>query len=213
MVNKLVLRGGELIAYALVYQFSSITGVYTGGVPYLANWYGCSQNSARRYLHSLEAKGLIVHEDGDKNGVPYRNYKVVNSPILNSCEGIPQPYEGMLPPFMDDTTITGEGILPKLEADNNKNSKKKNKDIQRLNSPSIGDVTAFFEKESFNSDPRDFFDYYETNGWVQGKGNPIKNWKAAARRWNRFNESFITPKESAQSVHKRSNNIIILGEK
>jgi hypothetical protein len=30
-----------------------------------------------------------------------------------------------------------------------------------------------------------FFDHYETNGWVQNKGKPVKNWEAAARNWVR----------------------------
>jgi hypothetical protein len=30
-----------------------------------------------------------------------------------------------------------------------------------------------------------FFDYYEANGWVQGRGKPIKDWKAAVRNWHK----------------------------
>jgi hypothetical protein len=30
-----------------------------------------------------------------------------------------------------------------------------------------------------------FVDHYETNGWVQGKNKPIKNWQAAGRNWIR----------------------------
>ena len=37
-----------------------------------------------------------------------------------------------------------------------------------------------------NREAMDFFDFYETNGWVQGKGKkPIVSWQAAARRWIR----------------------------
>lgn len=28
-------------------------------------------------------------------------------------------------------------------------------------------------------------DFYEANGWVQGKGKPIKSWQAAVRTWER----------------------------
>ena len=44
-------------------------------------------------------------------------------------------------------------------------------------------------------DPIVFFDYYEANGWVQGKqGKPLKDWKAAARYWER--NGVITTKSS-----------------
>ena len=35
-----------------------------------------------------------------------------------------------------------------------------------------------------------FFDYYEANGWTQGRNKPIKDWKAAARGWIRRSHQF-----------------------
>jgi hypothetical protein len=35
-----------------------------------------------------------------------------------------------------------------------------------------------------------FFDYYEANGWTQGRNKPIKDWKAAARGWIRRSQQF-----------------------
>ena len=91
MVNRLGLRGGELFAYALVYQFSqSNAGVYAGGVPFLAEWLGCSQPSARKYLHAIEEKGLVKAWDGVLNGSPCRYYKAEEIQTLKDFEGIPQ---------------------------------------------------------------------------------------------------------------------------
>ncbi len=57
---------------------------------------------------------------------------------------------------------------------------------------------------------RDFFDYYESNGWRVGR-NPMKSWKAAAHRWKRNQHivnptrpSFGRPKERAPSYPKMS---------
>lgn len=41
------------------------------------------------------------------------------------------------------------------------------------------------EKCEFEADK--FFDHYEANGWVQGKGKPLVDWKAAMKNWIRRN--------------------------
>ena len=77
MVTELGLSGGELVAFALVHQFSqSNAGRYLGGPGYLAAWMGCSDNTARKYLHALLDRGLIINEDQEINGVLFRSYRV-----------------------------------------------------------------------------------------------------------------------------------------
>ncbi len=46
--------------------------------------------------------------------------------------------------------------------------------------PTIKDVVELIGERAAN----DFFDYYESNGWRVGR-NPMKDWRAAARRWKR----------------------------
>ncbi len=47
--------------------------------------------------------------------------------------------------------------------------------------PSLQDAVDFLGSETIGTE---FFDYYESNGWRVGR-NPMKDWKAAARRWKR----------------------------
>lgn len=77
--------------------------------------------------------------------------------------------------------ITGE---EKTESDE---AKKKKKKFVR---PGVDDVDSFFKENGFDFNTRDqaerFVDYYEANGWTQGKScKPLKSWKAAARNWAR----------------------------
>ena len=61
-------------------------------------------------------------------------------------------------------------------------SKEKRK---RFTPPTLEEVSAYCRELNSKIDPQQFIDYYTANGWVQGKGKPIKDWKAAVRTWNR----------------------------
>lgn len=51
--------------------------------------------------------------------------------------------------------------------------------------PSIDEIRAYCNERGNTVDAERFFDFYSANGWVQGKGKPIKDWKACVRTWER----------------------------
>ena len=53
----------------------------------------------------------------------------------------------------------------------------------RFTPPTVDEVRAYCRERENSIDPQHFVDYYEANGWVQGKGKPIKDWKATVRTW------------------------------
>lgn len=63
----------------------------------------------------------------------------------------------------------------------------------RFSPPSIEDVRAYCEEQSYTAvDPQRFVDYYASNGWMVGK-NRMKDWKAAIRGWNSREAEKQTP--------------------
>ena len=50
-------------------------------------------------------------------------------------------------------------------------------------------MRAYCEERRNGIDPQRFVDYYTANGWVQGKGKPIKDWKAAVRTWEQQSQA------------------------
>lgn len=50
-------------------------------------------------------------------------------------------------------------------------------------------------------DADEFLDYYTANGWKVGHG-PMKDWKAAARNWNRRNKEFTNDKKTTNHETK-----------
>lgn len=74
--------------------------------------------------------------------------------------------------------------LPRADTDTEENksiapaSKKREK-------PSVEEIRDYCRERRSGVNPDQFFDYYEANGWTQGKGKPIRDWQAAVRTWER----------------------------
>ena len=76
------------------------------------------------------------------------------------------------------------------EYENNINSSEekevKGKRKPAFQPPTLEAVMEYAKERGNKIDPIAFFDFYEANGWVQGKqGKPLKDWKAAVRYWER----------------------------
>ena len=50
--------------------------------------------------------------------------------------------------------------------------------------PTLEEVKAYCSERGNKVDPERWYDYYTSNGWKVGK-NPMKDWKAAVRTWER----------------------------
>lgn len=64
---------------------------------------------------------------------------------------------------------------------------------KRFTPPAVEEVAAYCTERNNNVDPVHFVDYYTGNGWKVGR-NPMKDWKAAVRTWER--NGFSSNKQS-----------------
>ena len=55
---------------------------------------------------------------------------------------------------------------------------------KRFVKPTVEDISDYCQERASNVDAVKFFDYYSSNGWRVGK-NPMKDWKAAVRTWEK----------------------------
>ena len=55
--------------------------------------------------------------------------------------------------------------------------------------PTMEEVRAYCQERGNHVDPEAFTSFYTANGWKQGKGKPIVDWKAAVRTWERREHS------------------------
>jgi hypothetical protein len=69
---------------------------------------------------------------------------------------------------------------------------------RQFQKPSASELTAYCRERRNRVDPQRFLDHYESNGWKVGR-NPMKDWKAAVRTWERTDLNGDGP---AQEVHR-----------
>ena len=104
-----------------------------------------------------------------------------------------KPAKSLFPDITEDigidnvrSTKVDKGANNIIEPNISKQNKIKSKYINR---PKDLDMVFDYFKDkkivSPKTNARKFYNYYETNGWVQGSSKkPIKNWKACVRTWD-----------------------------
>lgn len=55
--------------------------------------------------------------------------------------------------------------------------------------PTLEEVASYCRERGKGVDPQKWFDHYSANGWKVGK-NPMRDWKAAVRNWERGGDLF-----------------------
>lgn len=57
----------------------------------------------------------------------------------------------------------------------------------RFTPPTLEEVAEYVHEKGYGIDPERFCDYYAANGWKAGR-NPMRDWRAAVRNWERGDE-------------------------
>lgn len=82
---------------------------------------------------------------------------------------------------------------------------------KRFKAPTLEEVKAYCQERKNGIDPERFIDYYTAKGWKIGK-QPMKDWKAAVRTWekNHFNDKQTpaAPQETNPGFDEWMNNFM-----
>ncbi|MCM1008861.1 MAG: replisome organizer [Ruminococcus flavefaciens] len=69
-----------------------------------------------------------------------------------------------------------------------KDNKEREQTAKRFTPPTVEEVQAYCQERGNNIDPEHFVDFYASKGWKVGS-NPMKDWKACVRTWEKRNGS------------------------
>ena len=72
--------------------------------------------------------------------------------------------------------------------------------------PALEEVVEYCKERGSKMDPEKFHNHYTANGWMVGNKNPMKDWKAAVRNWEKNDGVFArNAKERGNGVSADSN--------
>lgn len=173
MVNDLRLKGNELIVYATIYGFTQDGEHWFHGTRgYLAEWCGCTKDTAGNCLKSLVGKGLLERRERHEMGQTFVDYRAVTPRKKQAT-----PYEKTSTP------------LPKNQPINNLEDKAKEEPKENIcagrKKPTLQEVEEHVRSKGYHFDPRHFWDYYEASGWRMQSGKPVRSWKQCCVTWER----------------------------
>ena len=166
---------------------------------YFADLYKVTDRTVRSWISSLITNGYIISDlifkenskevearylkliDGSMEETPGKNLPTPTEENFHTYgNNLPEPMEEN---FLDNNTSnnTEEYITISKDIVVGQPQQKKTKKFIK---PTIDEINAYCLERKNNIDAGHFFDYYESKGWKIGK-NPMKDWKAAVRTWER----------------------------
>ncbi len=155
--------------------------------PMLAKRFKCGKSSIGRRLATLQKLGNIGTVGGKMGTLV-----TINNWTTYQQDG---PEGGPISGLIADRCRTDSGPLADPEV-KGKKGKREDKLGARFVKPTLQEVDDYCDERSNGIDPQAFLDHYEANGWVQGRGKPIKSWKACVRTWENQRREETKPPES-----------------
>ena len=93
---------------------------------------------------------------------------------------------------------------------NNNNSLYK-KGSSRFQKPTIEEIRQYCLEKGYNVDAEQFFNFYESKGWVVGK-SPMKNWRAAVSTWNKREKEIPHRKRESRKESAFEHNLKVMDQ-
>lgn len=174
MMTALGLNGNDLLAYALIYSHSQ-----DGEGAY----WGSLSHTADRLNISRRAAVDVLNRLVEQGHI---------KKTIAEIDGVQR--------CMYRAVVPDEATPPRKRKAEQPQPKK----VARFTPPTVEEVQAYCAERGNKVDAQRFFDFYTANGWHQGRGKPIKDWRAAVRTWERDDNYNHNNNHNGQRTDKES---------
>ena len=161
---------------------------------YIAELLGVSMSWASKCLSHLMEVGYVkmVRFDGRKR---YVESTIQFKADLNNSS-------------MQDGTLVQHTNIENKYINNNSLYKKSNSHFQK---PSLDEIRQYCISRGNKVDPEQFFNFYESKGWIIGK-SPMKDWRAAVRTWEKREKEIPQRKRESRKESVLEHNLKVMDQ-
>ena len=192
--------------YLLTNPHTSVCGCYEISMKQMERETGYNTDTVSRLISRMQDTHKVIQYDSETKEVLILNWHKYNwtksekliRAILGAAEHIKS---AEFRKYVVDTVCIRYGY-PSDTSDNDKDNDKDNekecegsadkprRTRSQFTPPDVDEVRAYCQERHNSIDPQRFVDFYTANGWVQGKGKPIKDWRAVIRYWERSQKQY-----------------------
>ena len=161
---------------------------------YIAELLGVSMSWASKCLSHLMEIGYVkmVRFDGRKR---YVESAIQFKADLNNSS-------------MQDGTLVQHTNIENKYINNNSLYKKS---ISHFQKPSLDEIRQYCISRGNKIDPEQFFNFYESKGWIIGK-SPMKDWRAAVRTWEKREKEIPQRKRESRKESVLEHNLKVMDQ-
>lgn len=187
----------ELSLLLIISSLSAEKGYCFASNKYLADLFDIREETISRKLKKLCDKKYITIEY-EKKGCEITNRIIRLTKLsIHDCE-------------INQSTIDQKVKENNISINNKENINNINiiNTKERFKKPTLEEIEEYCKQRNSSVDAKTFYEYFETGGWVDSKGNKVKNWKQKIITWenNRKTNTKEEPKwfNQEQGLQKTS---------
>lgn len=196
MRDVLGLKGNELLVFAFINGYSQEgQGCYYGSLAHLQEVCGiASRQTAIAVLKSLCEKGYIIKTE-QLHPVKMVSYSV-------------SPKIGQVVQKLDTGCPKNGHNNKEININNNSLYKGRSPKFQK---PTLEEIREYCISRGNNVDPEQFYDFYESKGWIVGKST-MKDWRASVRTWEKREKEVPKRKREKRQESVFEHNLKVMDE-
>ena len=191
------LKPNEKLLYAEISALMNQSGYCWATNKYFAELFDVTPETVSRWISHLANKGYLVSKiiyDEDGKTILERKLHVIlpvadeDDPIDKKInrgidEKIKTPIDEKIKTPIDKK-VKENNTRVNITSINNIIGTETEKKQKKFVKPTIEEIKAYCAERNNQIEAARFYDHYESNGWKVGK-NPMKDWKATIRNWER----------------------------